>query len=68
MSDRLPTPSQTVGPFFSFGLCTSPKNELQDGTERVSGQVFDGDGAPIVDALLRNINPPPAIPEILHRS
>ena len=51
------TPSQTVGPYFSFGLCTRPKNELQDGTERVSGQVFDGDGAPIVDALLELWDP-----------
>lgn len=46
------TPSQTVGPFFEFGLCTRPQNELQNGSVRVTGQVFDGDGAPIVDAML----------------
>jgi protocatechuate 3,4-dioxygenase, alpha subunit len=46
------TPSQTVGPFFSFGLCTTPQHELPGGSVRVSGRVFDGDGAPIPDAML----------------
>jgi len=46
------TPSQTAGPFFSFGLCTKPQNELPGGSVRIEGQVFDGEGAPIDDALL----------------
>lgn len=43
-----PTPSQTVGPFFGFGL------PLVDGAGeiRVEGQVLDGAGEPVNDALL----------------
>jgi len=51
------TPSQTVGPFFSRALLHEGWNDL---TTRgaagqiivVSGCVFDGDGAPVPDALL----------------
>ena len=46
------TPSQTVGPFFSFGLCTAPQNELPEGSVRVEGRVLDGEGSPVDDALL----------------
>jgi protocatechuate 3,4-dioxygenase alpha subunit len=43
-----PTPSQTVGPFFGFALPL-----VDDGDEmRVEGQVLDGAGAPVSDALL----------------
>ncbi len=43
-----PTPSQTVGPFFGFAL------PLVDGAGdiRVEGQVLDGAGEPVNDALL----------------
>jgi protocatechuate 3,4-dioxygenase alpha subunit len=43
-----PTPSQTVGPFFGFAL------PLVDGPEgmRVEGQLLDGAGEPVSDALL----------------
>jgi protocatechuate 3,4-dioxygenase alpha subunit len=51
------TPSQTVGPFFSFGLCTEPQNVLPGGSVRVEGQVFDGVGLPIGDAMLELWNP-----------
>jgi protocatechuate 3,4-dioxygenase alpha subunit len=51
------TPSQTVGPFFSFGLCTAPQNELPGGSVRIEGQVLDGDGAPVGDALLEVWSP-----------
>ena len=37
------TPSQTVGPFFLFGLCAEPQNELPGGSVRIEGQVFDGE-------------------------
>jgi protocatechuate 3,4-dioxygenase, alpha subunit len=51
-----PTPSQTVGPFFTIGLCTRPQHELvPEGTEgalRISGRVADGDGAPVPDAVV----------------
>src|SRR5690242_13525233 len=43
-----PTPSQTVGPFFGFGL---PLVEGSEGV-RVEGQVLDGAGEPVPDALL----------------
>lgn len=51
------TPSQTVGPFFSFGLIHGGDNLLvneQATGERIyiTGTVFDGDGQPISDALL----------------
>ena len=51
------TPSQTVGPFFVFGLCAQPQNELPNGSVRVEGQVFDGEGAPIQDAMLELWSP-----------
>ncbi len=50
------TPSQTVGPFFSFGLCTRPLNELvppgSEAAVRVRGRVLDGSGQPLADALV----------------
>jgi len=45
---RQPTPSQTVGPFFGFAL---PLVDDGDGM-RVEGQVLDGAGEPVADALL----------------
>ena len=55
MSDR--TPSQTVGPFFSFGLCREPQHELPGGTIRVEGRVLDGEGAGVVDAIVEVWDP-----------
>jgi protocatechuate 3,4-dioxygenase, alpha subunit len=51
------TPSQTVGPFFTFGLCTEPQNALPDGSVRIEGAVFDGEGAPVGDAMLELWSP-----------
>ncbi len=51
------TPSQTVGPFFSFGLCVRTQNELPGGTVRIEGQVFDGEEVPIADAMLEVCDP-----------
>jgi protocatechuate 3,4-dioxygenase alpha subunit len=51
------TPSQTVGPFFSFGLCVRPQNELPGGTVPLGGRVLDGEGAGIVDALVELWDP-----------
>jgi protocatechuate 3,4-dioxygenase alpha subunit len=48
-----PTPSQTVGPFFSFGLCSRPASEVvAGGTLRVEGRVLDGAGEPVPDAMV----------------
>jgi protocatechuate 3,4-dioxygenase alpha subunit len=54
MADRAPTPSQTIGPFFGFALPFRGDADPDSGTAamRVEGQVFDGAGAPVVDALL----------------
>lgn len=43
-----PTPSQTAGPFFGVGL--SPVDA--EGGVRLEGQVLDGAGEPVPDALL----------------
>jgi len=51
-----PTPSQTVGPFFTIGLCARPQHELvpegADGAVAISGRVIDGDGEPVPDAVV----------------
>ena len=56
MSDHATT-SQTVGPFFSIGLEWLYRSDLAASDvsgERVeiSGQIFDGDGQPVPDAIL----------------
>ena len=43
-----PTPSQTVGPFFGVGLGAVEAG----GATRVEGQVLDGAGEPVPDAVL----------------
>ncbi len=54
---RQASTSQTVGPFFSIGLCTAIKEDLvgsDTAGERVTieGRVLDGDGKPVPDAIL----------------
>jgi protocatechuate 3,4-dioxygenase, alpha subunit len=50
------TPSQTVGPFFAFGLCDPPHVELMapDAPDaiRIVGRVTDGEGKPVNDAMI----------------
>ena len=59
------TPSQTVGPFFKYGLTPHGQYEWNDAFTnnlvtpdasgdrvRVEGRVFDGDGQPVPDAML----------------
>jgi len=48
-----PTPSQTIGPFFSFGLC-NPETDgvVPGGTLTIEGRVLDGVGAPVPDAMV----------------
>jgi protocatechuate 3,4-dioxygenase alpha subunit len=50
------TPSQTVGPFFSIGLCGRAAGELVDpgsaGALEIVGAVYDGAGEPVADALV----------------
>jgi protocatechuate 3,4-dioxygenase, alpha subunit len=48
-----PTPSQTVGPFFSIGLCNRSANDLvEDGPIAIEGSVLDGAGDPVPDAMV----------------
>jgi protocatechuate 3,4-dioxygenase, alpha subunit len=59
------TPSQTVGPFFKYGLTSGGQYDWNDAFTgnlvtpdvsgeriRVEGRVFDGDGQPVPDAML----------------
>jgi protocatechuate 3,4-dioxygenase, alpha subunit len=55
------TPSQTVGPFFRIGLNTTigahVVGEGTPGAVRIAGQVFDGAGEPVPDALIETWQP-----------
>ena len=65
------TPSQTVGPFFAYGLTPTQYNygfdsvftpviaqaEARGEHITITGQVFDANGAPIVDAMLEFMQP-----------
>jgi protocatechuate 3,4-dioxygenase alpha subunit len=47
------TPSQTVGPFFAIALCREKQSEIvPGGSLRIGGQVFDGAGEPVPDAVV----------------
>ena len=59
------TPSQTVGPYFAYGLTPTGKYDWKDTFSnnlvtsdasgeriRIEGRVFDGDGKPINDSML----------------
>lgn len=56
--DQQQTPSQTVGPFFHYGLMTDPEANLlvNDHTRGqriyIKGYVLDGEGQPVTDAML----------------
>ncbi len=57
MKARGPTPSQTVGPFFHGGLLREGINvlvspETQGERIRIEGHVYDGNRAPITDAVV----------------
>jgi protocatechuate 3,4-dioxygenase alpha subunit len=47
-----PTPSQTVGPYFSLGLLERSADELVPGGIRISGRVLDGADEPVPDAVV----------------
>lgn len=54
--DLVPTPGQTVGPFFGFALPYERGHELvppaTPGAIRLHGTVYDGAGDPVPDALV----------------
>jgi protocatechuate 3,4-dioxygenase alpha subunit len=46
------TPSQTVGPFFSIGLCRRPENELVADGVTLVGWLLDGQEEPVIDGVI----------------
>ncbi|WP_037604173.1 protocatechuate 3,4-dioxygenase subunit alpha [Streptacidiphilus rugosus] len=60
----LPTPSQTVGPFYGYALPFPGGGDIAPAGHpdavTVHGRVFDGEGRPIPDALLEFWQPDPA--------
>jgi protocatechuate 3,4-dioxygenase, alpha subunit len=56
MTAPSPTASQTIGPFFRFGLEWAATPELvdpgADGAVTIEGRVLDGDGEPVPDAMV----------------
>jgi protocatechuate 3,4-dioxygenase alpha subunit len=58
MADRLiPTPSQTVGPFFHLGMDRPEWADLTAGNPQgerlaITGRILDGDGAPVPDVVI----------------
>ncbi|MFC0598205.1 protocatechuate 3,4-dioxygenase subunit alpha [Streptomyces palmae] len=60
---ELPTPAQTVGPFYGYALPFPGGPQIapagHPGTLTVHGRVYDGEGAPVPDALLEIWQPGP---------
>jgi protocatechuate 3,4-dioxygenase, alpha subunit len=56
------TPSQTIGPFFRFGLdwldASALAPDASPGAVEVHGVVYDGEGLPVPDAMLELWQPP----------
>jgi len=46
------TPSQTVGPFFTIGLCRRPENELDPKGTMLAGVLYDGNGDAVRDGVI----------------
>jgi protocatechuate 3,4-dioxygenase alpha subunit len=56
-----PTPSQTVGPYYTIGLSHGPQNELaalnDPASVRLIGQLMDGQGEPVGDGMIELWDP-----------
>lgn len=46
------TPSQTVGPYYTIGLCRRPDEELDPDGVDLTGTLYDGRDEPIADGLV----------------
>jgi len=57
----LRTPSQTVGPFYTIGLCRQPDNGLvprdDSGAVQLIGQLLDGENMPVSDGVIEVWDP-----------
>ena len=51
------TPSQTVGPYFSIGLCRRPDHELAADGLALTGRLLDGRDEPMVDGVVEVFDP-----------
>jgi protocatechuate 3,4-dioxygenase alpha subunit len=51
------TPSQTVGPFYAIGLCRRDDSWLVPDGTRLTGQLLDGEGTPVVDGMIELWDP-----------
>jgi protocatechuate 3,4-dioxygenase alpha subunit len=51
------TPSQTVGPFYSIGLCRRTDDVLDPDGVELHGTLFDGRGDPIRDGMVEVLDP-----------
>jgi protocatechuate 3,4-dioxygenase alpha subunit len=51
------TPSQTVGPFYSIGLCRRSDDVLDPDGVELNGRLFDGRGDPVWDAMVEIWDP-----------
>jgi protocatechuate 3,4-dioxygenase alpha subunit len=51
------TPSQTVGPFYSIGLCRRDDAVLAEDGVELTGQIVDGQEAPIADGMVEIWDP-----------
>jgi protocatechuate 3,4-dioxygenase alpha subunit len=46
------TPSQTVGPYFTIGMCRRAHNVLDEDGDELVGSMVDGRGEPIPDGVV----------------
>ena len=55
------TPSQTVGPFYTIGLCRRAENRLvardDPGAVQLIGRLLDGEGMPVGDGVIEVWDP-----------
>ena len=51
------TPSQTVGPYYTIGLCRRPDDELDANGVELRGTLYDGRGEPVGDGMIELWDP-----------